>query len=154
MFMVDVFGVLLLILKFIFEGVMYYFFLGYMVKVVGIEKGVGELKIIFSVCFGVLFMVWYFVVYVKQLGERIVEYKLKVWFVNIGWIGGVYGVGSWIKFDYMCVMIVAVLFGVLNDVFFEIDLFFKVNVLVNCEGVLVKLFKLRFVWKDPFVYDV
>lgn len=80
---------------------MYYFIFGYIVKVVGIEVGIDELVKIFFVCFGVLFMLLYFIEYVCMLGECMEKYGVNVWLINIGWIGGFYGVGNCIKLKYI-----------------------------------------------------
>lgn len=81
---------------------MYYFLSGFIFKLVGIECGVIEFELLFLICFGVLFFLLYFIVYVDLLGEFIDLYDVDVYFVNIGWIGGKYGVGCRISLYYIC----------------------------------------------------
>lgn len=40
-----------------------------------------------------------------MFGEKIEKYDVKVFLVNIGWIGGEYGVGKCMNLGYICVMI-------------------------------------------------
>lgn len=40
-----------------------------------------------------------------MLGKKIDEYNVNVYFVNIGWIGGEYGIGEWMKLSYIWVMV-------------------------------------------------
>lgn len=82
-----------------------------MVKVVGIELGIDEFVLSFLVGFGVFFLFLYFGKYVDMLSDKMQCYGVWVWLVNIGWVNGFYGVGSCIKFKYICVMIIVVLNG-------------------------------------------
>lgn len=154
MLICDVFGVLFLIVCLIFVQVMYYFLLGFMFKVVGIECGVIEFELIFSICFGVLFMLCCFEVYGDLLCKKIVSYGVICWLVNIGWIGGVYGIGSWMLIKVICVLLVVVLDGILVEGIFCKDLNFGFEVFVIVDGVDVKLFDLCLIWEDKVVYDV
>ena len=149
----DAFGVLPPISKLTPDGAMYHFLSGYTAKVAGTEKGIVEPQATFSACFGAPFMVWHPTVYAKQLGERIVAHGSEVWLVNTGWTGGPYGVGNRMKIAYTRAMVTAALSGALNDVAFETDPLFKVDVPVSCAGVPAEVLKPRLTWKDPSAYD-
>lgn len=108
----------------------------------------------FLVCFGVFFMLLYLVEYVEMLGEKMQAYNVNVWLVNIGWMGGVYGIGYCMSFKYICVMIMVVLCGELDDVDYYIYEIFGLSMLVSCFNVFDEVFDLKWIWVDVDVYDV
>jgi phosphoenolpyruvate carboxykinase (ATP) len=71
-----------------------YFVLGYSAKLAGTEVGVKTPSATFSPCFGAPFMLRRPEIYSKLLSDFIEKYKIKVWLINTGWYGGVYGTGS------------------------------------------------------------
>jgi phosphoenolpyruvate carboxykinase (ATP) len=149
----DAFGVLPPISKLTTEQAMYHFISGYTAKVAGTEKGVTEPKATFSTCFGAPFMVWHPTVYAKLLGEKIKKHKVKCWLVNTGWTGGPYGVGSRMKIQYTRAMLNAALDGKLDNVKFERDPIFNLEVPKTCEGVPAEVLNPRNTWKDKNAYD-
>jgi phosphoenolpyruvate carboxykinase (ATP) len=90
----DAFGVLPPVSSLTKEQAMFYFVLGYTAKLAGTEIGVKEPQATFSCCFGGPFMLRHPSEYAKLLGEFLDKHKIKVWLVNTGWTGGVYGVGE------------------------------------------------------------
>lgn len=108
----------------------------------------------FLVCFGVFFMLLYLVEYVEMLGEKMQAYNVNVWLVNVGWMGGVYGIGYCMSFKYICVMIMVVLCGELDDVDYYICEIFGLSMLVSCFNVFDEVFDLKWIWVDVDVYDV
>lgn len=154
MLICDVYGVLLFIVWLILVQVMYYFLLGFILKMLGMEVGVVELILIFLICFGVFFMLCCLEVYGKLLQEKIKVIGVNCWLVNIGWIGGVFGIGKCMLIKVMCVLLIVVLDGLLNDVQFCKDLNFGFEVLVLVFGVDEKLLDLCQIWVDVLVYDV
>ncbi len=149
----DAFGVLPPISKLTTEQAMYHFLSGYTAKVAGTEKGVTEPIATFSTCFGAPFMVWHPTVYAKLLGEKIKKHKAKCWLVNTGWTGGAYGVGTRMKIQYTRAMLNAALDGKLDNVNYEKDPIFNLEVPKTCEGVPSEVLNPRNTWKDKNAYD-
>jgi phosphoenolpyruvate carboxykinase (ATP) len=149
----DAFGVLPPIARLSAAGAMYHFLSGYTAKVAGTEKGVTEPKATFSTCFGAPFMVWHPNVYAKFLGEKIARHNTKVWLVNTGWSGGPYGVGARMKIAHTRAMIHAALSGALDDVGYERDAIFNLDVPTSCPGVPAGVLKPRGTWRDGSAYD-
>ncbi len=149
----DAFGVLPPIARLSPAAAMYHFLSGYTAKVAGTERGVTEPKATFSTCFGAPFMVWDPNVYAKLLGERIAKHKSKVWLVNTGWTGGPHGVGSRMKIAHTRAMIQAVLSGALDDVGYDRDPVFNLEVPKTCPNVPAEVLQPRNTWKDKAAYD-
>lgn len=149
----DAFGVMPPISKLTPEQAMYHFLSGYTAKVAGTERGIKEPQATFSTCFGAPFMVLHPTVYAKMLGEKIAEHKTQCWLVNTGWSGGPYGVGSRIKIAYTRALLRAVLTGGFDNVEFETDPVFGIQVPTECEGVPAEILKPRNTWADPKAYD-
>ncbi len=149
----DAFGVMPPIARLTPAGAMYHFLSGYTAKVAGTEKGVTEPKATFSTCFGAPFMVWHPTVYAKLLGERIARHRVRAWLVNTGWTGGPYGVGTRMKIAHTRAMIRAALGGALEDVPFENDPAFNVEVPRVCPDVPAEALRPRGTWRNPGDYD-
>jgi phosphoenolpyruvate carboxykinase (ATP) len=149
----DAFGVLPPIARLSPAGAMYHFLSGYTAKVAGTEKGVTEPKATFSTCFGAPFLVLHPTVYAKFLGEKIARHDVRVWLVNTGWTGGPYGEGARMKIAHTRAMIRAALSGQLDEVAYELDPIFNVEVPQSCPGVPAQVLKPRSTWKDPAAYD-
>jgi phosphoenolpyruvate carboxykinase (ATP) len=149
----DAFGVLPPIARLTPAGAMYHFLSGYTAKVAGTEKGVTEPKATFSTCFGAPFMVLHPNVYAKFLGERIARHRSQVWLVNTGWTGGPYGVGSRMKIAHTRAMIRAALSGQLDEVAYERDPVFNLDVPASCPDVPPAVLRPRRTWTDPAAYD-
>jgi phosphoenolpyruvate carboxykinase (ATP) len=150
----DAQGVLPPISKLSPQQAMYQFISGYTAKVAGTETGVLEPKATFSSCFGAPFLPLHPGFYAKMLGNKIREYKVNVWMVNTGWIGGGYGVGNRIKLSYTRAMISAALNGELNNVGFEAHPVFGVMMPFSCPDVPSNLLNPRNTWEDKTAYDV
>jgi phosphoenolpyruvate carboxykinase (ATP) len=149
----DAFGVLPPIARLSPAGAMYHFLSGYTAKVAGTEKGVTEPKATFSTCFGAPFMVLHPTVYARFLGDRIARHQARVWLVNTGWTGGPHGVGSRVSIGHTRAMIHAALAGALDDVPYERDRTFNIEVPTRCAGVPGEVLKPRGTWKDGAAYD-
>jgi phosphoenolpyruvate carboxykinase (ATP) len=149
----DAFGVLPPIARLSPAGAMYHFLSGYTAKVAGTEKGVTEPKATFSTCFGAPFMVLHPTVYARFLGDRIARHQAHVWLVNTGWTGGPHGVGARMKIAHTRAMIHAALAGALDNVPYERDKTFNVEVPTRCPGVPEEVLKPRGTWKDGAAYD-
>jgi phosphoenolpyruvate carboxykinase (ATP) len=149
----DAFGVLPPIARLSPAAAMYHFLSGYTAKVAGTERGVTEPKATFSTCFGAPFMVWDPSLYAKLLGERIAKHNVNVWLVNTGWTGGAYGVGSRMKIAHTRAMIDAALSGALQNVGYNKDTVFNLDVPRSCPNVSPEVLTPRETWKDKAAYD-
>jgi phosphoenolpyruvate carboxykinase (ATP) len=98
-------------------------------------------------------MVWDPSLYAKLLGERIAKHNVNVWLVNTGWTGGPYGVGSRMKIAHTRAMIDAALSGALQNVGYDKDPVFNLDVPKSCPGVAPEVLKPRETWKDKSAYD-
>jgi phosphoenolpyruvate carboxykinase (ATP) len=73
--------------------------------------------------------------------------------VNTGWSGGPYGVGSRMKIAHTRAMINAALAGQLDNVAYEADPAFNLDVPQSVPGVPAEVLKPRNTWKDQAAYD-
>jgi len=149
----DAFGVLPPIARLTPEGAMFHFLSGYTAKVAGTEKGVTEPRPIFSTCFGAPFLPLPPARYARMLGEKIARHRVRVWLVNTGWSGGPYGTGARMKIAFTRAMIRAALAGALDDVPYENDPLFNLDVPTACPGVPSDVLKPRRTWPDAAAYD-
>jgi phosphoenolpyruvate carboxykinase (ATP) len=149
----DAFGVMPPIARLSPAAAMYHFLSGYTAKVAGTEKGVTEPKATFSTCFGAPFMVLHPTVYARFLGEKIARHESRVWLVNTGWTGGPYGIGARMKISHTRAMIRAALSGLLDDVAYDKDPIFNLDVPQTCPGVPADVLKPRGTWKVASEYD-
>ncbi len=149
----DAFGVLPPISKLTPEQAMYHFISGYTAKVAGTEKGITEPVATFSTCFGAPFMALHPSVYAELLGKKMEEHKSNCWLVNTGWTGGPYGVGSRMKIKYTRAMLNAALHGQLDDVEFEAEPFFGLQIPKTCPDVPAEVLNPKNTWEDKEKYD-
>jgi phosphoenolpyruvate carboxykinase (ATP) len=149
----DAFGVLPPISRLTPDAAMYHFLSGYTAKVAGTEKGVTEPRATFSTCFGAPFLPLAPGVYARMLGERIAKHDARVWLVNTGWTGGAYGTGKRMKIAYTRAMIGAALSGALDQVAYDRDPVFNIEVPSECPGVPAEVLKPRNTWPSPADYD-
>jgi phosphoenolpyruvate carboxykinase (ATP) len=149
----DAFGVLPPLSRLSPDGAMYHFLSGYTAKVAGTEKGVTEPKATFSTCFAAPFLPLAPSRYAAMLGERIAQHGSRVWLVNTGWTGGPYGVGKRMKIAYTRVMLHAALSGALENVRYERDPIFNLDIPTSCPGVPAEVLQPRNTWADIVAYD-
>lgn len=149
----DAFGVLPPISRLTPEQTMFYFLNGYTAKVAGTEAGVTEPQATFSACFGAPFLPLPPKVYAEQLKAKIEKHGARVWLVNTGWTGGSYGVGSRMKLSYTRAMLTAALSGQLDNVAYEVDPIFGLEIPTTCPGVPTEVLKPRETWVDKAAYD-
>ncbi len=150
----DAFGVMPPVARLTPAQAMYHFLSGYTARVAGTEKGLGsEPQATFSTCFGAPFMALHPRVYVRMLGERIKQHKVKVWLINTGWTGGPFGVGHRMKIAYTRAMIRAALGGELDKVPMEQDPIFGLQIPTACPDIPAGVLRVRETWADPDAYD-
>jgi hypothetical protein len=119
----DAYGVLPPISMLDENQAMYLFISGYTSKVAGTEAGVTEPQTTFSACFGAAFLPLHPTKYAEMLGKKIKESGARVWLINTGMSGGVYGVGKRMSLKYTRALITEALNGDLDKVAFENCLF-------------------------------
>lgn len=150
----DAYGVLPPISRLDSAQAMYYFMSGFTAKVAGTEAGVTEPQLTFSACFGAPFLPLHPSKYAELLGKKMQASGAKVWMINTGMIGGVYGIGSRMKLPYTRAMITAALNGKLNEVEFYKHPVFGLEIPKSCDGVPSELLNPREAWADKAAYDV
>lgn len=148
----DAYGVLPPITKMTKGQAMYHFISGYTAKVAGTEAGVTEPQTVFSACFGAPFLPLHPTKYAEMLGKKMEQYDVKVWLVNTGWSGGVYGVGKRMKLSYTRAMITAALTGTLDNVGYRVHSIFGVSIPMTCPGVPSEVLSPRETWKNDEGY--
>ena len=155
----DAFGVLPPISRLSKAQAMYHFLSGYTAKIAGTETGVDEPEATFSACFGLPFLPLKPTVYADLLGEKIeagqerLSKKINVWLVNTGWTGGQFGKGTRMELTFTRAMIKAALNGVLDDIEFQTEPFFGLEVPKACPDVPNALLFPRDTWPNEKDYD-
>jgi phosphoenolpyruvate carboxykinase (ATP) len=148
----DAFGVLPPMSRLSPAGAMYHFLSGYTAKVAGTETGITEPKATFSTCFGAPFLPLAPSRYATMLGARIAEHEARVWLVNTGWTGGPYGIGKRMKIAHTRAMLRAALSGALDDVPYERDPIFNLDIPASCPGIPGEVLRPRNTWPDGADY--
>lgn len=149
----DAFGVLPPISRLNENQAMYLFISGYTSKVAGTEAGITEPQTTFSACFGAAFLPLHPTKYAEMLGKKIKESGAKVWLINTGMSGGVYGVGKRMSLKYTRALITEALSGDLDDVIYETLPIFNFKIPTTCPNVPSEILNPRNTWKDKNAYD-
>ncbi|HEY4111190.1 phosphoenolpyruvate carboxykinase (ATP) [Puia sp.] len=149
----DAYGVLPPISRLTPGQAMYQFISGYTAKVAGTETGITEPKPTFSACFGAPFLPLHPGRYAELLGAKMKQHNVKVWMINTGWSGGVFGKGSRISLNYTRAMIAAALDGALDAAEYVSHPVFGMAMPLSCPGVPAELLNPRNTWPDPAAYD-
>ncbi|MBR2634473.1 MAG: phosphoenolpyruvate carboxykinase (ATP) [Clostridia bacterium] len=148
----DAFGVLPPISKLDNDAAMYHFVSGYTSKLAGTERGVTEPQTTFSTLFGAPFFPMDASVYAQMLGEKLKETGANVFLVNTGWCGGAAGTVPRMKLKYTRAMVAAATLGKLNDVEYEKDEIFNLNIPKSCPDVPAEILNPKNLWKDEKAY--
>ena len=149
----DAYGVLPPISRLSAEQTMYQFISGFTAKIPGTEDGVTEPSPTFSTCFGAPFMPRHPGEYARLLAQKVQESGARVWLVNTGWSGGMYGQGKRMSIAHTRAMINAALSGALDDVTFEKEGFFDLEIPTSVPGVPEGVLNPRDAWADQGAYD-
>ncbi|MBN2173361.1 MAG: phosphoenolpyruvate carboxykinase [Bacteroidales bacterium] len=149
----DAYGVLPPVSQLNPDQAMLWFLMGYTSKLAGTETGVTEPQATFSRFFGQPFMPCNPDVYADMLGDKMSKHNTKVYLINTGWSAGAYGVGSRMDINLTRKMVNAALEGELNDVLYEYDPLFHVNIPKTCPGVPDEILFPKNTWKDKTAYD-
>lgn len=149
----DAFGVLPPISRLDEGQAMYQFISGYTSKVAGTEAGITEPVTAFSACYGSPFLPLHPTKYAEMLGNKIRENNVKVWLVNTGLSGGVYGVGKRMSLPHTRALVSFALEGKLDNVSFEKHPVFGVEMPIDCPGVPSEILNPKNTWTDKADYD-
>jgi phosphoenolpyruvate carboxykinase (ATP) len=149
----DAYGVLPPVSRLTKDQAMLWFLMGYTSKLAGTETGVVEPTATFSRFFGQPFMPALPKVYAKLLGDKMDKFNTTVYLINTGWTGGRFGVGERISLKYTRAMVEAALNGAFNDVEFEYDSRFHVNIPKSCPNVPDEILFPENTWKDKDDYN-
>jgi phosphoenolpyruvate carboxykinase (ATP) len=93
------------------------------------------------------------VIYARLLAKKLDEHGSRVWLVNTGWTGGMYGEGSRMPIAATRGLLHAAISGELEDVEYRTDELFSFEVPVEVPGVDANLLDPRSTWSDPDAYD-
>jgi phosphoenolpyruvate carboxykinase (ATP) len=150
----DAQGVMHPIARLTSEQAMYHFISGYTSKIGDTESGMGkDPEITFSASFGGLFMVHSPLFYADLLKKKILRYDVDIWRLNIGWVGGPYGIGKRISIRYTRDLLNAALTGALHDVEYHKDPIFGYLVPKSCSGLPENILKPAGSWPNQAQYD-
>ena len=149
----DAYGVIPPISKLDNDMAMYHFVSGYTSKLAGTERGITEPVTTFSTLFGAPFFPLNASVYATMLGDKLKETGANVFLVNTGWCGGAAGTVPRMKLKYTRAMVSAALAGELNDVEYELDPIFNVNIPKTCPNVPSEILNPRGLWADKDAYE-
>lgn len=149
----DAFGVFPPVSRLTSEQASFHFLNGYTSKVAETEIGVCEPQATFSACYGAAFLTRHPNVYADLLAERLREHQPQLWLVNTGWTGGDFQLGHRIPIEDTRAIIDAIHSADLDDVPYEIEPIFGLEVPTRCPGVSSQRLMPRKAWKDMLAYD-
>ncbi|GHG19278.1 phosphoenolpyruvate carboxykinase (ATP) [Deinococcus indicus] len=149
----DAFGVLPPISRLSAEQTMYQFISGFTAKIPGTEDGVTEPSPTFSTCFGAPFMPRHPGEYARLLAQKVQDSGARVWLVNTGWTGGMYGTGQRMSIAHTRRLIHAALSGELDGATFEREPHFGLEIPTDVQGIPAGVLNPRDAWADPQAYD-
>ena len=150
----DAYGVLPPVSKLDPDQAMLWFLMGYTSKLAGTETGITEPQATFSRFFGQPFMPLNPDVYASMLGDKMQQFNTKVYLINTGWFGGVYGVGKRIDLKLTRAMVNAALNGDIENAEYKYDELFHLNVPKTCPGVPNKILTPVNMWIDKDDYEL
>lgn len=148
----DAFGVLPPISRLNQNAAAYYFVSGYTSKLAGTERGIKEPVTTFSSMFGEPFFPMRPSVYANMFIDKLQATGAQVFLVNTGWCGGKAGDVPRMKLRFTRAMVEAAISGQLNDVEYEHDPIFGVDIPKSCPNVPDEILDPRNLWQDKAAY--
>ena len=136
------------------EQAMLWFLMGYTSKLAGTETGITDPVSTFSRFFGEPFMPRNPDVYASMLGERMRKHGSEVYLVNTGWSGGPFGIGSRMDIDITRNIVHCSLSGALENVEYDEDPLFHIQVPRSCPSVPPEILNPRNTWADKDAFDL
>ena len=91
--------------------------------------------------------------YAELLGAKLDGTDINVWLVNTGWSGGSYGVGERMSLKYTRAMITAAMTGQLDNVEYQTQPVFELQIPTSCEGVPSEILNPKDTWADKAKFD-
>ncbi len=149
----DAYGVLPPVSQLNIDQAMLWFLMGYTSKLAGTETGVTEPQATFSRFFGQPFMPSNPDIYADMLGEKMAKFNTKVFLINTGWSGGAYGTGKRIDITLTRAMVNAALSGTLENIEYEYDELFHLNIPKTCPNVPSEILFAKNTWEDKDAYN-
>ena len=150
----DAFGILPPIARLTRDQAMYWFLSGFTAKLAGTEIGVKEPQPTFSACFGAPFLPQPPVVYARLLAKRLDEHGAKVWLVNTGWTGGMFGEGERMPIKATRALLRAAIAGELAGVEYRTDRALRLRgARSRCRASSRACCSRGSTWADPEAYD-
>lgn len=149
----DAYGVLPPVSQLNTDQAMLWFLMGYTSKLAGTETGVTEPQATFSRFFGQPFMPSNPDIYADMLGEKMAKFNTKVFLINTGWSGGAYGTGKRIDITLTRAMVNAALSGTLENIEYEYDELFHLNIPKTCPNVPSEILFAKNTWEDKDAYN-
>ncbi len=135
------------------EQAMLWFLMGYTSKLAGTETGIVDPVSTFSRFFGEPFMPRNPDVYATMLGDRMKRHGSRVFLVNTGWSGGPFGIGARMDIDITRAVVHAALSGHLDEIEYDCDTTFHMQVPRTCPGVSTDILNPRNTWADKEAFD-
>ncbi len=149
----DAYGILPPLSRLTTDAAMYHFLSGYTSKLAGTERGVTEPEATFSACFGSPFLPLAPVRYAELFKQKLATNNVRVWLINTGWQGGMYGVGKRIKLAYSRAMVLEARSGRLDNARLQKHSVFNLDMIVECPGVPKELLNPEVSWQDTAEYQ-
>ena len=87
-----------------------------------------------------------------MLSQKIKENNVNVWLINTGWISGPYGIGYRIKLSHTRAIIEGALNNKLNDIEYESDEIFGLQIPKYCPNVPSQILKPWKTWENKEDY--
>jgi phosphoenolpyruvate carboxykinase (ATP) len=131
---------------------MLWFLMGYTSKLAGTETGIVNPVSTFSRFFGQPFMPKNPAQYSVLLGKKMQQHHTRVFLINTGWSGGPYGEGDRINISVTRAMVSAAIEGKLDQVEYEEDPLFHLNVPKHCPGIPDEILQPVNTWADPTAF--
>lgn len=150
----DALGVLPAVSLLSADQAMFYFLTGYTAKLAGTEIGLKGVKTTFSHCFGAPFMMRPAKDYGELLKHYMSTHDIKVWLVNTGWFGGVYGEEGKrypLAFTRSCIR--AIQNNEIDKDHFNLNDIFSLKIPKSLPSVDENFLDPRALWKDKRSYD-
>lgn len=86
--------------------------------------------------------------------ERMEKNRVNCWLINIGWIGGKFGIGKCCLFKYMWVIVDVIYNGFFVEVEYENFFIFNFVIFKVVEGVFSEILNFEKVWLSKEVFKV
>jgi phosphoenolpyruvate carboxykinase (ATP) len=92
--------------------------------------------------------------YAKMLADRISKYDTSVYLINTGWTGGPYGIGRRMDLKYTRAMVSASINGDLENVQYEHDNIFNLQIPLSCPDIPSKILDPGYSWSNRDQYVI